>query len=336
MDNGELEIYETNKPKLPTIDDFASDVNEGLSCIRKNIKPKYFYDEIGSNLFEQICVQPEYYLTRTEADILRKKSAEIALLCPRDISIVELGSGSSCKTRILFRHLLRKQNFLYYFPIDVSRSILRQSVQKLSSDFSNLYVIGISSDYAEGIDKAIQIINTKHHIPFGKLILFLGSSIGNLEPTNATSFLNLIRDRMEKEDLLLIGFDLQKKDQVILNAAYNDKAGVTAKFNMNLLSRINRELGGHFDLGNFYHHAFYNHDKGRIEMHLVSNTDQRVRIDVIDKSFDFKEGESIHTENSYKYSLEQIHALSENNGFELKMNFLDKKEWFNLALLSPI
>ena len=335
MDSGELGVYEINKPALPIIEEFASDFKEGLSCQKKNLKSKYFYDKRGSYLFEQICLQPEYYITRTEADILREKSADIAKICPSDISIVELGSGSSCKTRILFEHILGKQNFLYYFPIDVSHSVLLESVQKLSSDFSNLHALGISSDYADGIDKAAELIATQYHVPCRKLILFLGSSIGNFELSMARSFLNMIRDRMEKEDILLVGFDLQKEHSR-LNAAYNDKAGMTAKFNLNLLMRINRELGGEFDIGKFSHHAFYNHDKGRIEMHLVSKADQQVRIELIDKSFGFKKGESIHTENSYKYSVEQIQTLADKSGFELKMNFPDKRGWFDLALLSPI
>lgn len=335
MDNRELGIYNISNPDVPIIDEFAYDVNEGLSCQKKNLKSKYFYDKLGSYLFEQICLQSEYYITRTEAEILREKSAAIARMCPSDISIVELGSGSSCKTRILFEHILKQQNFLYYFPIDVSHSILLESVQKISLDFSNLHAIGISSDYADGIDKATELITTQYHIPSRKLILFLGSSIGNFELTKAKSFLNMLKDRMQKEDLLMVGFDL-KKDHAILNAAYNDKAKMTEKFNLNLLVRINRELGGEFDIRNFSHHAFYNHDQGRMEMHLVSKANHQVRIKVIDKSFQFTKGESIHTENSYKYSLEQIQNLAKSSGFELKMNFLDKREWFDLALLSPI
>lgn len=334
MDTRESGIYKVSKTELPIINEFASDVKEGLSCSRKNLQSKYFYDKVGSYLFEQICLQPEYYITRTEADILREKSSDIAKICPSDISIVELGSGNSCKTRILFEQILGKQSLLYYFPIDVSHSVLLESVQKLSSDFPRLHPIGISSDYVNGIDKATELITTQYHVPCRKLILFLGSSIGNLEPTKVVSFLSMIRDRMEKEDILLVGFDLQKEHS-ILNAAYNDKAGMTEKFNLNLLTRINRELGGDFDIKKFSHHAFYNDEKGRVEMHLVSKADQQIYIREIEKSFEFKEGESIHTENSYKYSLGQIQILAENSGFELMMNFFDKRKWFDLALLSP-
>lgn len=314
---------------------FAADVNKGLSYQRKYLKPKYFYDQIGSYLFEQICLQPEYYIAHIEGDILKKSSSEIVRRCNGDISIVELGSGSSSKTRILLDHILEKQTFLYYFPIDVSHNILRQTIRNLSSDFSNLHTIGISSDYAFGIEKATELITSQCPLPSRKLILFLGSSIGNFEPFQAKAFLQMIKDVMENKDLLLVGFDLQKEPR-ILNAAYNDKGEMTAKFNLNLLSRINRELGGEFDIKMFNHYAFYNKNKERVEMHLVSKAGQNVYIQIIDATFKFKEGESIHTENSYKYSPEQIKLLIEDSGFELKRNFLDKRKWFDLALLSPL
>ena len=330
----ELGMYKISRSELD-IDEFASDVKTGLSSINKSLKSKYFYDEKGSYLFEQICLQPEYYITRCEANILRERSPAIANICPGDISIIELGSGSSCKTKILFERVLSRQSLLYYFPIDVSHSILLEAIRKLSSDFSNIHTIGISSDYVDGIEKATEFINKRYNVPSRKLILFLGSSIGNFQPDEARSFLEMVRDRMEKKDHLLVGFDLQKESS-ILNAAYNDKAEMTAKFNLNLLSRINRELGGEFNIKKFNHHAFYNQDNGRIEMHLVSKTDQQVYIELINKSFNFKEGESLHTEDSYKYSLKQIQILVQDSGFELKANFQDEKKWFDLALLSPI
>jgi dimethylhistidine N-methyltransferase len=327
-------IYEVNKSELQ-VNEFASDVDAGLTSSRKSLKSKYFYDKTGSYLFEQICLQPEYYVTRLEADILTERSLDIANACQGQVSVVELGSGSSCKTRILFEHILERQGFLYYFPIDVSHSILIESVQKLSSDFPNLYSVAISSDYAEGIDKATDFITKRYHVPCRKLVLFLGSSIGNFDLHEARSFLSMLMEKMEKKDLLLIGFDLQKKS-TILNAAYNDQAGMTARFNLNLLSRINRELGGEFDVKKFDHHAFYNEDMKRVEMHLISTADQQIYIKSIGKSFNFREGESIHTENSYKYSLEQIRDLADYCGFEVKTNLVDEKKWFNLALLSPM
>jgi L-histidine Nalpha-methyltransferase len=327
-------IHEINKPELQ-VSEFAADVEAGLSSSRKSLKSKYFYDKTGSYLFEQICLQPEYYVTRLEADILMERSLDIAGACQDQVSVIELGSGSSCKTRILFRHILERQGSLYYFPIDVSHSILIESVQKLSSDFPNLYPVAISSDYAAGIDQATDFIAKRYHVPCRKLVLFLGSSIGNFDLYEARSFLSMLTEKMEKTDLLLIGFDLQKKSKV-LNAAYNDQAGMTARFNLNMLSRINTELGGEFDTKKFEHHAFYNEDMKRVEMHLISTTDQQIYIKSIGKSFNFGAGESIHTENSYKYSLEQIRDLADYCGFEVKKNLVDEKKWFNLALLSPI
>lgn len=334
MDKNQGVVYRFSECEL-ALDQFAADVKNGLGSQRKYLKPKYLYDKIGSNIFEQICIQPEYYITRIESDILRNCSPDILNICDGDIGIVELGSGSSSKTRILLAHTLEKQTFLYYFPIDVSHTILHQTVRNLSSDFSNLCTIGISSDYAIGIEKATELITSQDPVTSRKLILFLGSSIGNFEPFEATAFLQMIKDVMNHNDLLLVGFDLQKEPK-ILDAAYNDRAEMTAKFNLNLLSRINRDLGGEFDIKSFDHCAFYNKNKERIEMHLVSKVDQNVHIKTIDASFRFKEGESIHTENSYKYSLEQIQRLAEDSGFEVKTNFMDQRKWFDLALLSPL
>src|SRR5918911_2280208 len=210
MDSGELEIYEINKPALPIIEEFASDVKEGLSCQKKNLKSKYFYEEIRYALFEQICLQPEYYITRTETDIFRERSTDIMNICSGDVSIVELGSGSASKTRILFEHVLQRQNSLHYFPIDVSHSILLESTKSLSLAYPNLHITGISSDYANGIDKATDFITADYNVPSRKLILFLGSSIGNFEPGEAMSFFQMLRDKMERKDVLLVGFDLQK------------------------------------------------------------------------------------------------------------------------------
>jgi dimethylhistidine N-methyltransferase len=176
--------------------------------------------------------------------------------------------------------------------------------------------------------------NNNDDISYTKLVLFLGSSIGNFELIEARSLLRSVRQRLNASDFLLVGFDLQK-DESVLSAAYNDKAGITAKFNLNLLARINRELGGNFELEKFEHYAFYNHEQNRMEMHLISKIDQQLYIGALGKTFSLKKGESIHTENSYKYSVNQIVALAEDCGFGIEKNFTDKKRWFNLALLSP-
>ena len=316
--------------------EFARDVSEGLRRSKKKIKPMYLYDELGSLLFEKICLQEEYYLTRTERIILEDCSAKIAKMQNNHhISILELGSGSSDKTRILLECFLSTQKPLYYFPIDVSDSMLYRTIHRLSVDLPSLYIKGIASDYVQGIVKVRDFIGSNNQFPNKKLVLFLGSSIGNFEPDDSIDFLRTIKNNMDKQDTLLIGFDLQKNAKII-EAAYNDKAGATAKFNLNLLTRINKELGGEFNVGNFEHLAFYNENQGRIEMHLISKIDQQVNIQGIHETISFKQNETIQTENSYKYTLRQISLLAEDSGFEIKKNFTDKKNWYDLALFSPI
>jgi L-histidine N-alpha-methyltransferase len=323
-------------------EDFAADVERGLAAENKYISPKYLYDEVGSQLFEQICLQPEYYLTKTEASILNKHAPVISKLASSNIEIIELGSGSSSKTAILLRYLSLYKKRIYYFPIDISSSILMESTRRLKSQFPNVSIIGIRSDYNLGIDKAAAAIASagfvsaerNQEIPHMKLVLFLGSSIGNFELTEARSLLGSVRKKLHTNDLLLVGFDLQK-DESVLNAAYNDNAGITAKFNLNLLARINRELDGNVELGKFEHHAFYSREQQRMEMHLVSKTDQQLYIGALGKTFSIRKGESIHTENSYKYTLNQIAALADDCGFTLGKNFMDKNRWFDVALLSP-
>jgi dimethylhistidine N-methyltransferase len=324
-------------------EEFANDVAMCLASKSKYLRPKYLYDKIGSQLFEQICNQPEYYLTRTEVSILNKHAPAISKLVGNNIQVIELGSGSSSKTAILLSYLSSQKKRIYYFPIDISNSILTESARRLKSQFPNASIIGIRSDYNIGIDRAVTECmyaektrkkNNNNNSPYTKLVLFLGSSIGNFELKEARSLLRSIRQKLDTNDFLLIGFDLQKGESV-LNAAYNDKAGITAKFNLNLLARINRELGGNFELVKFEHCAFYNREQHRIEMHLVSKTDQQLYIGALGKTFFLKKDESIHTENSYKYSLSQIASLAESCGFRIEKNFTDKKRWFDLALLSP-
>src|SRR5215216_281187 len=321
-------------------EEFASDVARCLASKNKYLSPKYFYDKVGSQLFEQICLQPEYYLTRTEASILNKYAPLISKLAGSNIQIIELGSGSSSKTAILLSYLSSLKKRIYYFPIDISSSILMESTRRLKSQFPNISIIGIRSDYNLGIDKAAAAAagcmsaERNQEIPDMKLLLFLGSSIGNFELIEARSLLGSVRKKLHTNDLLLVGFDLQK-DESVLNAAYNDKAGITAKFNLNLLARINRELDGNLELGKFEHHAFYSREQQRMEMHLVSKTDQQLYIGALGKTFSIRKGESIHTENSYKYTLNQIAALADDCGFTLGKNFMDKNRWFDVALLSP-
>jgi L-histidine Nalpha-methyltransferase len=339
MDKREEEKAEMTVQQNREFEDFAADVERGLAAQSKYVSPKYLYDEVGSQLFEQICLQPEYYLTRTEASILNKHAPVISKLVGSNIEIIELGSGSSSKTAILLSYLSLQKKRIYYFPIDISSSILMESTRRLKSQFPNISIIGIRSDYNLGIDKAAAAAGCmsaeqNQEIPDMKLVLFLGSSIGNFELIEARSLLGSVRKKLHTNDLLLVGFDLQK-DESVLNAAYNDKAGITAKFNLNLLARINRELDGNLELGKFEHHAFYSREQQRMEMHLVSKTDQQLYIGALGKTFAIRKGESIHTENSYKYTLNQIAALAEDCSFTLEKNFMDKNRWFNIALLSP-
>ena len=212
--------------------------------------------------------------------------------------------------------------------------MLYKSSLKLQSDLPQIINHPIASDYFEGIATVTNFIDSQHDIPKKKLMLFLGSSLGNFEPKGAITFLSKIRENIKKEDSLLIGFDLQKKKN-ILEAAYNDLEGITAKFNLNILERINKELNGEFDLENFEHLAYYNQVKNRIEMHLLSKVKQKVKVNKLNQLFDFEKGETILTENSYKYTLKSIEQLANKSNLRVERNFLDKNEWFNLALLTP-
>lgn len=331
--------------------EFSIDVAAGLSGKKKSLPFRYFYDKAGSELFEQICLQQEYYHTRTEAAILAECSRRVAeLLSNHDdgddgsilLSVIELGSGSSTKTRILLKQIIivarNSSSRVVYFPIDISHAILQETAASLKSEL-DITVISIPADYIEGMKQATKIISdgssSNMQRKKKKLVLFLGSSIGNFEPGQAASFLSMTRERMEEGDMLLVGFDMHKERRV-LDAAYNDKKGITARFNLNLLERINNELEGQFDLGKFAHAAFYNEQLRRIEMHIVSKEDQDVYIGgAIGRSFHFKKGETIHTENSYKYDMRQIKEIARASGFTLKEHFMDEKKWFCLALLSP-
>jgi L-histidine N-alpha-methyltransferase len=318
---------------------FAIDVAAGLSGKKKFLPFRYFYDRAGSELFEEICLQQEYYPTWTEGTILAECSqrvAELLMNSDDDIFVIELGSGSSTKTRILLKQIMTRSNRVVYFPIDISHAILQETAASLTSELG-IDVIAVPADYNEGIGQATKIIKDDDNsiLQKKKLVLFLGSSIGNFEPGEAASFLSMIREWMEEGDMLLVGFDLHK-DKRVLDAAYNDKKGITARFNLNLLERINNELEGQFDLDKFAHMAFYNEQLHRIEMHLVSKGDQDVYIGgTIGRSFHFERGETIHTENSYKYDMQQIKDIARASGFTLKELFMDRKKWFCLALLSP-
>ncbi len=317
--------------KTDIMEEFIVDLKLGFMNKPKSISPKYLYDEEGSRLFEDICKQPEYYPTRTERRIIERHVDDI-LAYDDKISLIELGSGSSSKTRFFINHLLNKQNKLYYMPIDISYSALKDAIDNLSRNYYNLNAIGITADYIEGIKIANRIIK-KDKIDTSKLILFLGSSIGNLEVEDAEIFLKLLSDNMSYRDRLLIGFDL-KKDIKILEDAYNDEKGITAQFNLNLLRRINRELGGRFNIKNFMHRAYYNEQYSRIEMHIVSIIEQDVYIDALKGYVRFAKDESIHTENSYKFSIDDIDGLMNKTSLKIEKHYTDDNRWFDLVLIS--
>jgi L-histidine N-alpha-methyltransferase len=265
----------------------AEEVLRGLSARPRRLPPKLFYDDAGSHLFEQITETQEYYLTRTERAILKKYAGEIVRQVGANITLVELGAGSASKTQVLIEALLRRQLRADFFPVDVSSSALQGALKTLNGHFPRLRVAPIVADYTHQIPDL-------NSLPGRKLVLFIGSTIGNFEPDEAMAFLKNVHDSLQPGDALLIGFDLIK-DAGVLHAAYNDAQGVTATFNKNMLVRINRELGGSFDVDSFEHVALWNRRKSRIEMHLESLYEQTVWVQDLGRGFHFEKGEPIHT-----------------------------------------
>jgi len=317
--------------------EFGNDISLGLSNLtQKSIPSKYLYDDTGSELFERITLQPEYYPTKTEIKILEDCSNDIIKDIQKEIVLVELGSGSSKKTKFLFKEILKKQIRLYYFPIDISFNFLNAVVSNLESSFKNVIVKGIPDEYISGINscKSILFDNNIEIKNISRLVIFLGSSIGNFEIDEARNFLKDVRSRITNDDFLLIGFDLIK-DISLIESAYNDNQGMTSRFNLNLLNRINKELGGDFVLANFSHRAFYNKDRNRIEMHILSKQKQEVFISSLNKKISLEKNETIHTESSYKYSSEEIDRLAKRAGFSIEKKYFDKNNWYELALLRP-
>ena len=319
---------------ISLVEHLARDIVDGLSeeTNKKWIKPRYLYDQIGSSLFERICDQPEYYPFRTETGILKRFGHRIFKFMNGDVTVVELGSGNSAKTRILLSTLLEIQKRVFYLPIDVSQEILLKTTHDLNREFTRLDTFGIAADYSEGIREACNISARNVTMPEKKFVLFLGSTIGNFEYQEAVEFLISLRESMQAGDFLLLGFDLQK-DVKVLEDAYNDRLGFTAAFNLNLLSRINRELGGEFSLTNFRHLAFYNTEHHRIEMNLISKTTHEVYVNSLRRSFSFIVNERIHTENSYKFTLEAMRNIIERSGFRIAENFLDHDNLYCVSLM---
>ena len=303
----------------PAKSDFLSETLAGLSRRPPTLPCKYFYDEHGAALFQKICDLPEYYITRTETAILRLHAHEMAQCIGPGSELIGLGTGAGTKTRILLEEL---EAPAVYIPIDISNKQLRQSTALFRRLFPGLEILPVSADYLEPFDLPVSQRNAAR-----KVVYFPGSTIGNFEPEEAVKFLRRIVDLCEKNGVLLIGVDLQK-DRHVLEAAYNDRAGVTAQFNVNLLVRVNRELGADFDPSHWRHCAIYNSGEGRIEIYLISEADQAVHI--AGHVFHFRPGEKIITEFSYKHTPEGFAALARTAGFEFVRMWTDDARLFGV------
>jgi dimethylhistidine N-methyltransferase len=310
------------RKSLPPDDEtavFEADVLRGLAASPKRLSPKYFYDDAGSLLFERITELPEYYPTRCEMSILRAQASEIARLIPPGAALVEFGAGAAKKARILLR---AAPHLAAYVPVDICGEMIEREAAELRRDLPGLTVLPVTADITQPFDLPAEATSAPLRVGF-----FPGSTIGNFEPHEAAGFLRNAAGILGPGAVLIIGVDLIKSTDV-LNAAYNDKAGVTAKFNLNLLKRINRELDGTFKLDTFEHHAVYNRERNRIEMHLASLKRQKVK--VAGETVDFHAGETIHTENSYKYSVESLSALARGAGWLPAAAWTDADNYFSI------
>jgi L-histidine N-alpha-methyltransferase len=302
----------------------ASAVREGLSASPKWLPAKLFYDAAGSDLFEQITELPEYYLTRTERAIFESHAAEILQAAGSSLTLVELGAGTAVKTGILIEELLRRQPRALFYPIDVSPSALQEAATQLGRQFPQLRVNPIIADYTGGVEALNRISGRK-------LVLYIGSSIGNFEPDESVRVLRRIRRTLRTGDAFLLGADFAKSSKILI-PAYDDSQGVTAAFNKNILARINRELDANFDLDRFRHVALWNRRCSRMEIHLESTVAQQVFVPLLEMDIDFAAGERIHTENSYKYTAEMIESILRESGFKLEHSWHDRQKWFGVHL----
>lgn len=303
---------------------FAEDVRAGMLAAQKYIPSRYFYDETGDRIFQDIMKMPEYYLTRAEYEILERQSGAIlkkAFSHSRAVNIVELGAGDGTKTRLLIKAAFQISQDVQYVPVDISPSVLVQCEMRLREEFINLKINSVAAEYFSALKKLSQ------EKAKNRLILFLGSNIGNFNPTDRLRFTSELFESLNPGDRVLIGFDLKKDPRKIL-AAYNDKAGHTRDFNLNLLRRINRELGGNFNLEQFSHFPTYDPLSGRAISFLVSNVAQKVRIEQLDQEFEIQKGESIHTEFSQKFDRDMIKELAAHSGFTVLENFCDSEKLF--------
>jgi dimethylhistidine N-methyltransferase len=315
-----------NLVKRDPLAGFAEDVRTGLSGTPKRLPPKYFYDELGSQLFEAICLLPEYYLTRAENEIIERYADEIAASVDGATTLLEMGSGSASKTRLIIEAFLRRQESMLFIPVDISASALESSSRILLQSFPRLRIEAYAAEYFDALSHLTERQRGR------TLALFLGSNISNFGRDEAPRFLRALRNVLRNGDALLLGADL-KKDANILEPAYDDSLGITAAFNLNLLLRVNRELGGNFNLDSFRHHARYNEEMGRVEIHIESSVSQIVEIKKLDMEVRFEAGERIHTENSYKYDLAEIERLASITGFRCAHTWLDSQKRFSSNLM---
>jgi L-histidine Nalpha-methyltransferase len=296
-----------------------AEILQGLRREQKSLSPKFFYDDRGSKLFDRITQLPEYYLTAAELAIMERHAGEMAALAGPQASLIEFGSGSSTKTRILLAHL---DQLAAYVPVDISREHLVAAAAKLAADFPHIEVLPVAADFTRPFE-----LPTPQVMPLRNIVYFPGSTIGNFTPEAALDLLRVMHHEAAEGGALLIGVDL-KKDKTILERAYNDSAGVTAEFNLNLLRRLNREFGADFELGRFAHRAVYNEALGRIEMHLVSSDEQAVSVG--GERFHFDAGETIRTEYSHKYTLEEFETMAARGGFEVSHVWTDPEGLFSV------
>ncbi|WP_036679504.1 L-histidine N(alpha)-methyltransferase [Daejeonella oryzae] len=303
---------------------FLNDVITGLTSSPKYLESKYFYDSIGDGLFQQIMHCPEYYPTPCELEILSKQTdviIDLFMNSNEGFDLIELGAGDALKSSYLLQSMVAKNIDFTYYPIDISANVISNLEKKLPLHIPGLPIHGLNGEYFEMLQKSNTLSNRK------KVVLFLGSNIGNMFPAEAEKFCESLRENLSSGDLLLIGFDLKKDPQTILDA-YNDKQGFTRDFNLNLLNRINRELGGNFNPEHFKHYPTYDPGTGSCKSYLVSTRQQVVNISAGDSSIEFKQNECIHMEISQKYDLEEIEVLAHKTGFKPLEYFYDSKNWF--------
>lgn len=309
---------------------FAEDIRAGLLAAPKRLFPKYFYDELGSQLFEAICLLPEYYPTRAENEILARYACEIVNSFEGYKTLLEMGSGSASKTRSIIEAILRRQPDLLFIPVDISATALENSSRVLLQSYPELRIEAYAGEYYDGLAALRERPQGTH-----TLALFLGSNIGNFDADEAHNFLRALRSVLRAGDALLLGADL-KKDPAVLEAAYDDSLGVTAAFNLNLLVRINRELGGNFDTRAFRHVVTYNQETGCVETYAESLKAQEIRLSELDLKIHFDKGERVHTENSYKYDLEGLSRMATETGFIRQRTWLDERKQFSSNLFLAV